>query len=507
MEIRHTSRGARALFVAAGVAVLAALGSPASAETLRTAIQNSPPNFGDPTVSLSFTHSYTFEALYDALTIVDGDGRPIAALAASWTNIDPLTWRFQLQPNIKFHAGTPFNAAAIVAAVHNLQSADQQKYGASVYGSLKHIVDATAVDDLTVDVKTSRPEPILPNVIAALRIVDPVAWADLGRVEFGKAPSGTGPFQAAAWDNTRVELTSFDGGVRVPKVDGVVMYFMPEPTTRVQAFQSDAVDIAFGVATDSVELIEAAGGTVHAGRAPSVAILVFNQSMGGFTTDVRVRQAFNYAIDNSYTETLLGGYARAGSQPAASSVNGFQSDIQPYPYDPAKARQLLADAGFPNGLKTVVEIVDTNADLTNVFQQVAQDVSKVGIDLELKLITLPDLFGRVTGSKEFEAPMHVMNYGSNPSIDMMRSINAFHSCAAKQGWTCIPEAEEAIAGANTEFDPVKRAAHLRKIAQLYHDAAPHIFLYEQFELDATSSRVHNFRNDNWRIYWADIELR
>ena len=155
----------------------------------------------------------------------------------------------------------------------------------------------------------------------------------------------------------------------------------------------------------------------------------------------------------------------------------------------------------------MVEIVDTNADLTNVFQQVAQDVSKVGIDLELKLITLPDLFGRVTGSKEFEAPMHVMNYGSNPSIDMMRSINAFHSCAAKQGWTCIPEAEEAIAGANTEFDPVKRAAHLRKIAQLYHDAAPHIFLYEQFELDATSSRVHNFRNDNWRIYWADIELR
>jgi peptide/nickel transport system substrate-binding protein len=475
-------------------------------QTLRVSNIGNPPNHGDPTTSLSYQHTYTFETSFDPLVTVDGDGSPRPRLATSWKNTGPLTWEFKLKPGISFHAGTAFNADAVVAAVKNLQSDDQKKFGGSVYGSLKHIVDARKIDDLTVEIITSRPAPILPNEISAFRIIDPAKWSDLGRENFGNNPSGTGPFRVTSWDDTKAQMVRFENGPRQPKVDGLLMYFQPEAATRVQAFQSEAVDIAFGIPTDSANLIKQAGGTVNVGSTPSVAILVFNQSTGGITTDKRVRQAFNYAIDKSFIDTLFNGFGKAAGQPAASSVNGFQADVQAYPYDPAKAKQLLAEAGFPNGLSVVAEIVNNNADLSNLYQQVAQDLSKVGVTMELKIITLPDLFGRVVGTKEFEGQMHIMNYGSNPSIDMMRSINAFHSCEARQKWTCIPAAEAAIKGANSEFDPKKRAQYLREIAQIYHEEAPQIFLYEQFELDATSSKVSGFKNENWRINWADIAL-
>ncbi|MBM3504944.1 MAG: ABC transporter substrate-binding protein [Alphaproteobacteria bacterium] len=504
MHHRFATRGTLGLGLAAG---LAALISQAEAQTLRVSNLNDPPNKGDPTVSLSYQHTYTFEALFDALTTVSGDGKAGPSLASGWTNKDPLTWEFKLKPNIKFHSGAAFNADSIVFAVKNLQSDDQKKFGASVYGSVRHVVDATKVDDLTVVIKTDRPAPILPNEIAAFRIVDGKVWTDLGRDKFGFNPSGTGPFKVTSWDNLKAEMTRADTGPRgAPKVGGVQMYFMPEAATRVQAFLAGSVDIAMGIPSDSEKRVEAAGGKINTGTAPSVAILVFNQSKGGFTTDKRVRQAFNYAIDKNFTKTLLGGHAKPAGQPAASSVNGFQADVNAYPYDPDRAKKLLAEAGFPNGLKTTAEIVTNNADLTNVYQQVAQDLSKVGVTLELKIISLADLSARVTGTKPFEAEMHVMNYGSNPSNDMMRSINAFHSCAAPQKWTCIPEAEDAIKAANSEFDPVKRMTHLRRIAQLYNDAAPQLFLYEQYELDATSPKVANYKNENWRINWHQIEL-
>lgn len=500
---KHTKIVRSLVAVAAAVAV-GSIG--AQAQTLRVSNIGNPPNHGDPTTSLSYQHSYTFETNFDALTTVDGKGVVSGRLAASWTNIDPTTWRFELVPNVEFHAGTPFNADAIVHAVKQLQSADQQKFGGSVYGSLKHIVDAKKVGELTVDVITDRPAPILPHEISAFRIVDPKGWLDLGRESFGNQPSGTGPFRVTSWNDTKAEMVRFDKGVRKPNVDGVVMFFQPEAATRVQAFQGDAVDMAFGIPTNSVGLIRQSGGTVHQGTTPSVAILVFNMNKGGITTDKRVRQALNYAIDKSFTDTLFNGFGRPGSQPASASVNGYQPDIKPYPYDPEKAKALLAEAGFPSGLNITAEIVANNADLTNLYQQVAQDLSKIDVTLDLRLITLPDLFGRVIGTKEFEGEMHIMNYGSNPSNDVMRSLNAFHSCTSRAKWTCLPEAEDAIAAANTEFDPEKRAAHLRKIAQVYHEEAPVLFLYEQFELDATAPHVKNFKNENWRINWHEIEM-
>lgn len=292
----------------AGLVAGLTIGSGVSAQTLRVANLAEPPNKGDPTVSIGYQHGYVYEAIFDALTTVGGDGKPESRLASSWSNKDPSTWEFKLRANIKFHGGTPFNADAIVFAVKNLQTDDQKKFGASVYGSVRHVVEATKVDDLTVLIKTDRLAPILPNEISAFRIVDSKVWSDLGRDKFGASPSGTGPFRVTSYpDATRFEAVRYDGGVRQPKVSNFLMYFMPEAPTRVQAFQSNAVDISINLSADVVNLVKAAGGAINSATTPSVLGLVFNQSKGGFTLDKRVRQALNYASDKSYTQTLLGG--------------------------------------------------------------------------------------------------------------------------------------------------------------------------------------------------------
>jgi peptide/nickel transport system substrate-binding protein len=260
------------------------------------------------------------------------------------------------------------------------------------------------------------------------------------------------------------------------------------------------------MSSDVVGLIRSAGGTINPGTAPGVAVLVINQSKGGFTTDKRVRQAFNYAIDKSYAQTLLGGFTRASGQPASRSVNGYQADITAYPYDPEKAKKLLAEAGFPNGLKATAEVSTNDPNLYNVVQAVAQDLARVGVNFEMKVISIPDVLARLNMTKPVEGEFMNFNYGSGPSNDMMRPINAYYNCGAQQKWMCFPEAEEAAKAANTEFDPVKRAAHLRKLAQIFHEEAPTIFLHEQFELDAISGKMKGFRNENWRVSWQDVEL-
>jgi peptide/nickel transport system substrate-binding protein len=499
------SSSIRAQLLAGAAFAAAVLATQAQAQTIRVANLDAPVNRGEPS-GLSYQHTYTWEAMHDGLTTVEGDGRPGPRLALSWENKDPTTWVFKLRPGVTFHAGTPFNADAVVAAINYLMSDAGKATQPSIQGTLRYLTGATKVDDLTVEVKTATPNPIVPAELPAMKIVDPKAWAELGRENFGNKPSGTGPFRVTAWDNTKVEMVRFDGGVRKAKATAVQMYFMPETPTRVQAFASGQVDIAFGVGADAAGPVRNAGGRLNAGPAPSVSVGVINMGKGGWMTDKRVRQAFNYAIDKSYTQTLLGGHTQAASQPASRTVNGYQADIKPYAYDPAKAKALLAEAGFPNGLSLTWEVTTNNADLSNVNQYVAQQLAAVGVKADLKIISLPRPRRPCAGRQA--------DRGRDARLQLRRQSVERHDALDQRlpllrgaaEMACLPDAEPAIAAVNSEFDPKKRAEGLRKIAQIYHEQAPVVWLYEQYELDALSPKVRNYKNENWRINWADIEI-
>jgi len=481
------------------------LAGPAAAQgVVKIGTNNLPVTRGDPTTSLTFQYLYVWQSMFDALTIVDEQGKPQPRLAASWQNISPTTWQFKLRPGVKFHNGAPLTAEAIVTSVEVLISDDGKVKGGPVYGALRNLAGAKRIDDMTVEISTATPGPILPSELAALRIAEPKAWTQLGREGFSRQPAGTGPFRQVSWDDTKIVLTRFDDAWIKPKVDGLEILNLPEMASRVQAFASGQIDVAWTLSADTKSQVERAGGRLSVGPTPSVAAMMIHAQKPGPTQDKRVRQAFNYALNKAYADTLFGGLAKAGSQPGASSVRGYQADIKPYPFDTAKAKQLLTEAGYPNGFPLSAEIVITGA--KDMYEAVANDLARIGVPTVLKPITLPDLLARRDGRKEFEAELFGYNFGGQPSNDMMRGINSFHSCLFPRKWTCFPEIEPVIAMVNAEFDEKKRDAGLRQIAQYYHENAPGIWLEEQIEIDAVSAKVRNYRNVNWVINFPEWEL-
>lgn len=280
-----------------------------------------------------------------------------------------------------------------------------------------------------------------------------------------------------------------------------------EVSTKTPAFESNQIDLAFEVSPGSRSRVESANGKLVISSTPQNINLMFFQNRPGTPLhDVRVRMALNYAVDKeAFVDTILGGLTVPAGQPAARAVNGYNPTIKAYPYDPAKARQLLAEAGYGNGLELKAEAVVNVAERREIYSQVALDAAKVGVKITIAEITLPDLIKRVRDTSKL-ASLFGFNYGSEPTMDVMRSLNALHSCNTRTKWTCFPDIEATIKAANEEFDVDKRREMLKQINQHYHDQASAIFLYEEVQIDAVANKVKGYAPNNRIINWADMTV-
>jgi peptide/nickel transport system substrate-binding protein len=373
---------------------------------------------------------------------------------------------------------------------------------------------------MTIEIETRVPNPIMMAELGIMKAMDMKHFADVGFDGYATKPVGTGPYKPVAWQRDRIQLESHRDGWRPGKVDKLTWLSLPEPAARTQAFQSNQIDIAMQVQFDNRQQVERAGGRLHSATVPSILTLMFQSNPEVKLDDrirehvkpaydKRVRQALNHAVNrDEYLKTIIGdGVTVATGQPAPRSVRGYQPDIKPYAYDPAKARALLAEAGHGGGIKMFAEVVNNVSELNDTYLKVGEDLKKVGVDLEIKPITLADLIARSRAQKQIEGALFSFDMGAFPTMDMMRSINALHSCNTQGKWTCFAEIEPVIKDANAEFDLAKRDQLLRRIALFYHEQATSIFLHEQYQLDAISNKVQRWNPVNWYINWHEIEFR
>jgi peptide/nickel transport system substrate-binding protein len=238
-----------------------------------------------------------------------------------------------------------------------------------VAGQLRGIPSARAIDDLTVEITTSVPEPILPSRLAIMRPHEPKAWADLGAEGYGSQPVGTGPYKISVWDNEKIRGTAFAEGWRVPKIENLVVDLLPENASRRQALCSNQADIANVLTPDDKGPIESCGHKVVLSPTNNTINLILRHLVEDSPVhDVRVRQALNHAYDKEgFTSTVLAGTTRPAAMPATSTMSGWFEDIKPYAYDPAKAKQLLAEAGYPDGFDMLAEIVVSTGEFADTF--------------------------------------------------------------------------------------------------------------------------------------------
>lgn len=504
----------RALSYAAAAAVAAGLASPAMADgdTLRIAHYDLPAQRGAPYGTFGANGALMLMAVYDSLTYVDRRGNPSPGLALSWERKDDLTWVVKLRPGVKYHNGEPFNADVVVANIAALNDKDDPVYNMQVAGQLRGIPSARAIDDLTVEIKTTNPEPILPSRLAIMRPHEPKAWADLGVEGYGTNPVGTGVYKISVWDNEKIRGTAFEDGWRTPKIKNLEVTLLPENAARRQALCSDQTDIANVLTPDDKNPIEACGHKVVLSPTNNTINLILRHRVESSPVhDVRVRQALNYAYDKqTFVDSVLHGTTRPAAMPATSTMSGWFEDIKPYPFDPDKAKALLAEAGYPNGFDMMAEIVVTTGEFADTFQAIANDFRNVGVNLELRVITIPDLIQKILRRKPWEGDAFSMMYEGYPTADISRNMNT-HSCLVterrnREPHTCFPEITDTILAMEREFDPQKRSALQRKVAQFYHDQATAVYSHERVQVDGVSSKLMNYTVVNRTIPYHELEF-
>jgi len=276
-------------------------------------------------------------------------------LAKSWSvSPDGLTWTFKLRKGVKFHDGTPFNAKAVYDSFARIIDKNHpfHRYGKWRYLSLslKPVKEIKIIDDYTIALVTKKPyAPLLNNLALWLcPILSPTAMAKY-KDQIGQHPVGTGPFRFVKWikDDQIVLERNPDYWGQKAKVAKLILKSIPDPSARLMALQSGAIDIADDLDPDSIKLVEKNPKLAIIKR-PSVNVgyLALN-TQKPYLKDVRVRRALNYAVDKkSLIQAIFHGLAIPAKNPFAPSIWGYNHKIKPYEYDPNKAKKLLKEAGF-----------------------------------------------------------------------------------------------------------------------------------------------------------------
>ena len=479
----------------------------AAPSTITIAVPGLPPSQGNPFKEGPGTPGiHTYAAIFDALTRVDDKGIVRARLATYWKNTNATTWRFTLREDVKFSNGEAFNAEAVKATVDFITSADGRKL---VIGSteLPELASATVVSEFVVDIKTSVADAILPAQLAALYIVAPKAWKTAGQDVFAKAPIGTGPYKVDSISTTRIELSAFPGSWREPKADKLVIIPLADAASRLQALQSGQVNMVAGINPDQIAAAKKSKATVISVPAPQVMSLAFNVVGGGVVKDIRVRQALNYAVDKeAIANGLLAGKGKAATQGTTPSVLGFNKEVMGYPYNPAKAKELLAAAGYANGLTLAADITVGSFPSDNlIYQSVKADLAKVGVTLNYTTITFAQWLPQYNANS-WKGDAFGLSWNSAPRGDASRPYAIF-VCKPVGAFYCNADEDALVKKAATELNAAKRLAILKEIAVKVTASAPALYIVEQIDLYALGKGVHGFSAGNRAITYENIYVK
>lgn len=500
MTEAHSSPWKNAILGAISGCLVAA--SAAAEKHLRIATYSLPAALGNVHRSTSSSEIYIWAALFDPLTAVDDDAKVVPWLATSWESLDPLTWRFHLRPDVRFSNGERFAADAVVTNLEYLISPEGRRE--SVSRVVSAVASVRAVDDLTVDIVTKFPDIMLPGELAIARMAAPGQWRKLGPDGFARAPVGTGPFKSERWDANKIDLSAFRDSWVPPKVDRLTFIKLPDPVVRAQAVLSDNADIAITIGPEEVAALVADGHTRHISRGAGAMGLALLKDQGGPVADRRVRLALNYAVDKQrYIDAFLDGATLPSSQATPSFAIGFDPSLEPFGYDPDRARALLKEAGYERGFTIVAEsILGGSAADSAIFQSMAQDLAKVGVTLEVRGIPNAEMIRKVNYGG-WAGQAYSIDFNVKPSLDAMRG---FATCLTRKGYFCEDDMRPDIEAALAEFDLAKRTAIVRRLLKRLHDDPPMLFMHETVMIDGLHQRVRDYRPSNLIINFHEIDL-
>ncbi len=464
------------------------------ADTIRIGVTDVPASYGDPYRAVGIPSAIVWKQVFDALTEQDASGNFVPGLARSWTQESPLAWRFDLRTDVEFSGGRPFDAHATVAVMDWLMSDEGR---ATIVGNeLRGIAHARAINEHTVVITTTRPDPILPNRLSTVFIVDMVEWKSRGRRAFAREPVGTGSYRVVDWQNANgaVELEAVPTSWRPPLIPTIEIYPLRDHASRFQAAISGQLHAAMALRPEQLDAFRDRGFTIHVDPSKQINSLTFDivgQPDSPFA-DQRVRQALNYAVDvEAIADRILNGTAPAASQGSAPGVFGYNAQLRPYPHDPERARRLLEAAGYGDGFEfRAIVVVGTYPNDIEMYTKAQQDLAAVGVDMTLEATIFPDWIQQYIFNN-WRSEAFSLSWNVSPYNDAIRPMEYF-SCLKARPFFCDESLAEDIRAAATEIDPGRRRMLLEGVAEGMHHAAPSLLLVEYGHIWAVAGSVDQF---------------
>jgi len=429
------------------------------------------------------------------------------ALATDWTiSDDGLEYIFNLREGVTFHDGTPFNAEAVK---FNFDRMLDESHPFASTGPFplafffSSIDNVEVVDDLTVKFTLNEAfAPLMSNLASPSGLIVSPAAVEQHGADYGRNPVGTGPFKFEEWQsNTRVVVSRNEDYWDGPApLEAVIFRPIVDANTRVAEMLSGGIDVLLETPPDNVaqfrddpsfQLKEAVG--------PHVWYVMLNAKEGPFA-DKLVRQAVNYAVNkDSLVTDVLQGTADVSAGPIPPAFNwAYNEDVEPYPYDPDRARELLAEAGAEGASLTflVTEGGSGMLDPVPMGTAIQADLAAVGLDVEIKTYEWNTFLSEVNPGLEGKADMAEMAWMTTDP-DTLPFLTLRTAAFPDQGgfnssYYSNPEVDALLDQARVSTDPEERGELYRQVQALVHEDAPWLFVANWKQNAVVTSAVDQF---------------
>lgn len=446
------------------------------------------PHIGKETPAVAVTNH-----IYDTLVDVDSvTGEVVPQIAESWEVVSPTEYRFHIRHGLKFHNGEDLTASDVKFSLDRAISTPAVSYVVDFIGNVK------VEDDYTVLVTTKAPyAPTLRNLAVPFAAIVPEDYVKANPDILKTAPVGSGPYKFVSWSqNEGVKLEAFeDYYAGAPKTKYLEMKVIPEASQRTIALETGEVDLAYDLLVSDLKKVEEDKNlTLYTAPSLTCFYISFNMKKAPFDNQ-KVRQAINYAIDRQLlVDTINQGTGSPADNIIAPAVYGYYPSGV-YEYNPEKAKQLLAEAGYPNGF-TCSLWVNNNQTRVEMCQAISEMLREVGITCNVEVMEFGTFisrstagehdmgyFGWVTSTKDGDYTFYSLEHSSQ------------QGAAGNRSFIADPEVDALVEKGRTSTDDTVRKEAYKELAIKLKDIANNAPVIYTAITAGSSSKVQGFALD------------
>jgi len=446
--------------------------------------------------------------LFDTLLQRDPNIKMEKVLAESYRIVNDKTWEFKIRKGVKFHNGEDCNAASFKFALERMAD-PKNKLRQTVFQGVIERVDV--MDDTTFRIITKDPYPVMDAMLCIYGQPLPVKYFnEKGPAYFANNPVGNGPYKFVRWVKDEYILLEADEKYwrGAPRIKKVIFRPIPEATTRVAALQTQEADIITNIPPHLMKLMDWKGRS-YVSKVPSVRVIfmAFDTTKGGPVADKRVRQAIAMGInlETNIKKVLEGNGVLLGS-PLTDKHFGYDPSVKPYDYNPEKAKELLAEAGYPNGFEFLINSPSGRyLNDKEMAEAAAGDLRKIGIRANVKTHEWGTYMNAMMYTHN-APPAYILGWG-NTSFDADFTINPLMRTDKILSNVSIPKLDALIDQGISTMDKKKRQKIYSDAAKVIKEEVAWAWVYQQVDIYGVNERVNWKARTDERLVGFDMSFK